>query len=263
MVQRVIQKLIIGVIVAFVSIHASPNACAMESPGAEILVSAAMSLKNAFGEIGALYEKRTGVRVRFNMGASGLLQKQIETGAPVDVFASAGENQMDVLQAKGLILVETRRNFARNSLVLVVPAWPPSRIHAFADLTRAEVTRVAIGNPKTVPAGQYAREALMSLKLWDRLQSRLVLAENVRQVLDYVVRGEAEAGIVYASDIAAAHGQISVAARAPASSHGPVFYPIAVVRDTSSRDNAKRFVDLTLSREGQAILVKYGFLSAR
>ena len=258
-----IHKLVIGVILTFVSVLSSLNACATESPKAEILVSAAVSLKNAFAEIGALYEKQTGVRVRFNMGASGLLQKQIETGAPVDVFASAGESQMDVLQAKGLILAETRRNFARNSLVLAVPVRSHSRLQAFADLTRPDVKRVAIGNPKTVPAGQYAREALVSLKLWDKLQSRLVFAENVRQVLDYVMRGEAEAGIVYASDIAAAHEQMSIAARAPSSSHSPIFYPIAVVKDTTSRDNAKRFVDLTLSREGQAILAKYGFLSAR
>jgi molybdate transport system substrate-binding protein len=200
--------------------------------------------------------------VRFNLGASGLLQKQIETGAPVDVFASAGTSQMDALQVQGLILAETRRNFARNVLVLAVPAQSRLPIHSLADLARPEVKRVAIGNPKTVPAGQYAREALRSLKLWDKLQPRLVMAENVRQVLDYVVRGETEAGIVYASDVWAAHEQIVVAACAPEQSHSPILYPVAIVKETSKRSNAQRFVDLTLSAEGQAILGKYGFLGA-
>lgn len=256
-------KFTIGVILVLASILSSLRAYAPESANAEILVSAAVSLKNAFEEMGGLYKKRTGVRVRFNLAASGLLQKQIETGAPVDVFASAGASQMDALQAQGLILAETRHNFARNALVLIVPAQSKLPVHSFGDLARAEVNRVAIGNPKTVPAGQYAREALENLRLWNKLQPRLVLAENVRQVLDYVVRGEVEAGIVYASDVSASRAQIDVAARAPEPSHNPILYPIAIIRETSKRGIAQRFVDLTLSREGQAILGKYGFLSAR
>jgi molybdate transport system substrate-binding protein len=254
---------IIGTILASASILSSSHAYAPESQNAEILVSAAISLKNAFEDIGRLYEKRTGVHVRFNLGASGLLQKQIETGAPVDVFASAGVNQMDALQKQGLILAETRRNFASNVLALIVPAQSKLPVHSFGDLARAGIQRVAIGNPKTVPAGQYARELLESRRLWDKLQSRLVFAENVRQVLDYVVRGEADAGIVYASDAAAAGMQIAVAALAPEPSYNPILYPIAIIKDTSQRSSAQRFIDLTLSPEGQAILRKYGFLSAR
>jgi molybdate transport system substrate-binding protein len=226
----------------------------------EILVSAAVSLKNAFEEIGSIYEKRTGVRVRFNLGASGLLQKQIESGAPVDVFASAGEKQMDALQSRGLILADTRRNFARNALVLIVPADSRLPIRSFAELVRPEVRKIAIGNPKTVPAGQYAREALSSLRMWDTLQSRFVLAENVRQVLDYVSRGETEAGIVYASDVSAAPAKAAIAAYAPKESHSPILYPIAVVKETGELQNARRFIDLTLGKEGQAILKKHGFL---
>jgi len=229
----------------------------------EILVSAAVSLKNAFDEIGSIYEKRTGVRVRFNLGASGLLQKQIESGAPVDIFASAGEKQMDALQSRGLILADTRCNFARNALVLIVPADSGLPIRSFAELVRPEVRKIAIGNPKTVPAGQYAREALCNLKLWDTLQSRFVMAENVRQVLDYVSRGETEAGIVYASDVLAAPGKATLAAYAPKDSHSPILYPIAAVKETRERRNARRFIDLTLGKEGQAILKKYGFLSAQ
>jgi molybdate transport system substrate-binding protein len=118
---------------------------------------------------------------------------------------------------------------------------------------------VAIGNPKTVPAGQYARETLRNLNLWDRLQPRLVLAENVRQVLDYVARGETDAGVVYVSDVSAAAQSVALAAVAPENSHSPILYPIAVVRGTGNRAEAGRFVKMTLGDEGQKILKKHGF----
>lgn len=256
-------RFIPAAMLALAFILSSLQESAPESAKEEILVSAAASLKNAFEEIGKLYEKRTGVRVRLNIGASGLLQKQIEAGAPVDVFASAGSTQMDILKAKGLILPETRRNFAANALVLIVPARSGLRVRSFKDVESPEVRRLAIGNPKTVPAGQYARESLEKVGLWKRLQPRIILAENVRQVLDYVVRGEVEAGIVFASDVSTAHGQAIVAARAPERSHDPILYPIALVKDTAKRGIAQRFVDLALSREGQAILGRHGFLSVR
>jgi molybdate transport system substrate-binding protein len=237
--------------------------CSAEQKRGEILVSAAISLKNAFEEIGSIYEKQSGIRVRFNLGASGLLQKQIETGAPVDVFASAGEKQMDELQAKGLIVSETRRDFARNALVLIVPIRSNVAIRSFADLAHPEVGRVAIGNPKTVPAGQYAEEALKNLRLRDKLQERLVLAENVRQVLDYVTRGEVDAGIVYASDMAGAQGRARIAANAPEGSHAPILYPIAAVKETGNLVDAQRFIDMVIGKTGQAILKKYGFLGSK
>ncbi len=256
-------KSAIVVILITGALYASVSLCIPQPSTNEILVSAAVSLKNAFEEIGVMYEKRSGVKVRLNLGASGLLQKQIESGAPVDVFASAGEQQMDELQKRGLILSETRRNFARNALVLVVRPQSKLSIHSFADLGRREVERIAIGNPKTVPAGQYAREALRNLKLWNALQSRFIMAENVRQVLDYVVRGETEAGLAYASDVAAARGEAVVAARAPKDSHSPILYPAAIVKGTTSRGNAQRFIDLALSAEGQAVLKNHGFLGSQ
>jgi molybdate transport system substrate-binding protein len=256
-------KLVVAAALFFSAVFSSTEACFPASKEKEILVSAAISLKNAFEEIGAIYEKQTGIRVRFNLGASGLLQRQIETGAPVDVFASAGEKQMDELQTRGFILGESRRNFAGNALVLMVPAGSQLPIHSFPDLAGPEITRVAIGNPKTVPAGQYARQVLTNLKVWDRIQSRLVLAENVRQVLDYISRGEADAGIVYASDVPVAQGKAVVAAHAPENSHERILYPIAIIKETENRGMAQRFIDLTLSDEGQAVLRKYGFLSFR
>jgi molybdate transport system substrate-binding protein len=235
--------------------------CFAAKNGEEILVSAAISLKDAFEEIGKVFETQTGIRVRFNLGPSGLLQRQIEAGAPVDVFASAGEKQMDELQSKGLIIGETRRNLAGNALALVIPNGSKIPLHSFENLIRPDVTRVAIGNPKTVPAGQYAQQTLKNLHVWDNLESRLVLAENVRQVLDYIERGEVDAGIVYASDLAGAHGKVDVAAYAPEGSHSPILYPIAVVKEAGNKNGAQRFIDLTLSIAGQAVLKKHGFLS--
>jgi molybdate transport system substrate-binding protein len=229
----------------------------------EIIVSAAVSLKNAFEELGALYERNTGVRVRLNLGASGLLQKQIEAGAPVDIFASAGGKQMDEIQARGLIFSETRRNLARNSIVLVVPLHSKISVRSFQELARPEVGRIAIGNPRTVPAGQYAQEALKTLNLWAKLEDRLILAENARQVLDYVVRGEVEAGIVYASDVSVASDRVTIADRAPKETHGPIIYAMAIIRGTGDRASAQRFIDLVLSDTGQAVLKKNGFIGVR
>lgn len=226
----------------------------------EIIVSAAVSLKNAFEEIGLIFERQTGVQVRFNLGASGLLQRQIEAGAPADVFASASARQMDALESRGLVLEGSRRELARNELVLVAPLGAqPSPLQVFTDIGQPGITRIAVGNPKTVPAGQYAQEALENLELWSPLQPRLILAENVRQVLDYVVRGEVDAGLVYASDVAVAQEKVRVVAPAPPGTHAPIVYPIAALRGSGAPDAARRFIDLATSPEGQAILRKYGF----
>jgi molybdate transport system substrate-binding protein len=123
------------------------------------------------------------------------------------------------------------------------------------------VRKLAIGNPQTVPAGQYAQQLLTNLKLWEQLQPKLVLAEDVRQVLDYVARGEVEAGIVYASDVVAAQDKVVVAARAPADKHDPILYPIALVKESRHTDAARQFIALVLSPEGQAALTKYGFIA--
>jgi len=237
--------------------------CHHEKKDREILVSAAISLKDAFNELGAIYQKETGIRVRFNLGASGLLQKQIEAGAPVDVYASAGVRQMDALQDNGLIIEETRFNFVRNNLVLIVSSRSALALDSFKDLLDPGISRLAIGNPKTVPAGQYAQQALKSMQLWHRLESRLVPAENVRQVLDYVAREEVDAGIVYASDVPVSRGKAVIAVSAPGDSHDPILYPIAVIRGAGSPADARKFIDLVLSSSGQKVMEKYGFLSLR
>ena len=228
-----------------------------------IVVGAAISLKESFSEIGGIYERRTGTKITFTFGASGELEKQIEAGAPVDVFASAAEKEMDELQAKNLIDRATRADFARNSLVLVVPTDSKLQMQSFSDLEKPGVTKIAIGNPKTVPAGQYAQQLLRNTQIWPKIDSRLILAENVRQVLDYVAREEVDAGIVYATDVQVAQGKVSVAVRAPDGDYGPILYPLAVIRDSASAPAAKVFVDLVLSPEGIQILKKHGFQPAK
>jgi molybdate transport system substrate-binding protein len=228
-----------------------------------IVVGAAISLKESFNELGGIYERRTGTKVTFTFGSSGELAKQIEAGAPVDVFASAAEKEMDELEVKNLIDRATRADFAHNSLVLVVPVNSKLQVHSFSDLEKPSVTKIAIGNPETVPAGQYAQQLLRNTQLWPKVESRLILAENVRQVLDYVAREEVDAGIVYATDVQVAQGKASVAARAADGDYGPILYPLAVIKDSASANTAKGFVDLVVSSEGIQILKKHGFQPAK
>ncbi len=229
----------------------------------DLLVSAAVSLKEAIQEIGAVFERRyPQVKVVFNFGASGVLQQQIERGAPVDVFISAAAKQMDDLQAKGLIVAETRRTLAANAVVLIKAADLRFDLTSFKNLTKSEVKRIAIGNPRTVPAGEYAREVLTSLNLWDALQPKLILTENVRQALVYVIRAEVEAGLVYATDARSAGREVEVVTAAPEGSHRPVIYPIAVVATSKAPALARAFVDLALGDEEQVILKAHGFRPA-
>lgn len=228
----------------------------------ELIVSAAVSLKEAFNEIAALNEKRTGTKIHFNYGASGALQKQIESGAPADVFASAGAKQMDDLAGKGFIVSVTRSDFARNALVLIVPA-KGTGISSFSDLTNPAVKKIAVGNPKTVPAGQYTDQTLNRLKLLPQIQAKLIFAEDVRQVLDYVVRDEVEAGVVYSSDALSAGDKVKVVARAADDLHDPILYPIAIVKESKQQEAARKFIELVLSSDGQAILVRHGFLAIK
>lgn len=228
----------------------------------ELTVSAAVSLKDAFNEIAELSEQRNGMKIHFNYGASGALQKQIETGAPADVFASAGAKQMDELAAKGLIVPSTRKDFARNVLVLVIPA-NGTALSSFMDLAKPEVKKVAVGNPKTVPAGQYTAQTFTKLSLLPQIQSKLIYAEDVRQVLDYIVRGEVDAAVVYSSDALSTVSKVKVVARAADDSHDPILYPIALVKESHQQEAAQKFIDLVISPEGQSILTKHGFVAIK
>jgi molybdate transport system substrate-binding protein len=226
----------------------------------EVTLSVAISLKEATEDLGRIFmAAHPGVTLRYNFGASGDLQKQIEAGAPVDVFLSAAQRQMDDLERQKLIVASTRRAFARNVLVVVKPADSTLDISKPSDLLELKVAHIAIGNPKTVPAGQYAEESLRALGLWDRVQPKLVFAENVRQVLDYVARGEVEAGFVYTTDAATRAQGVKEAFRAPEDSYRPVVYPGAVVAVSKQPALAQAFLDLLASPQGRGVLGRFGF----
>ena len=227
----------------------------------EITVSAAASLTNAFKEIGKAFEAQNkGSRIYFNFAASGDLLRQIEGGAPVDVFASAAARELDDLERKGLLALGTRENLLLNALVLVRPASGLASLGSFADLKRAEIRRISIGNPATVPAGMYAEQVLRHFRVWDGVKGKLVFGESVRQVLDYVARGEVDAGIVFATDARVRSKEVSIVAVAPEGSHKPAIYCIGVVKGSKQADLAWAFVQFTISGEGQRILGDYGFM---
>lgn len=225
---------------------------------AEITVSAAASLTNAFTEIKNVFEqKNPGVKVITNFAASNPLLKQIETGAPVDVFATADQATMDNAQKQNFLVVPSRKDFAANSLVLIIPADSKNPPKNAEDLAGAAYSRVAIGNPDSVPAGRYTREVLQLRNLWDKLDGKIIMGESVRQVLDYVVRGEVQAGFVYGTDAKQGGDKIKVIQELEGKTR--VTYPISVLARSKSQKEAQAFVDFVLSPEGQAILAKYGF----
>ncbi len=233
---------------------------ALAEPATEITVSAAISLKNAFEEIGKLYESQNkDSKVTFNLGASGDLMAQIKGGAPVDVFASAAQKDMDELDNAGFVVKDTRTNFVSNSVALIVPSSSKITLTSFEDLKKAEIKKIAVGNPKTVPVGRYSDETFQYYKISDMIRPKLIFAENVRQVLDYVARGEVDAGVVYSTDAMVKQREVKVIATAPDASHKPIIYPIAVVKGTKNEKAAKSFLAFITSGEGRKILSKYGF----
>ena len=229
----------------------------------ELTLSVAISMKDAVQELGARFAReRPGTVLRYNFGGSGELQKQIEAGAPVDLFVSAAARQMDELEARGLVVPATRRVFASNVLVAVKPVDSTVDLAKPADLLGPRVQRIVIGNPKTVPVGQYTEESLRALGLWERVQPKLVLAENVRQALEYVARGEVDAGFVYTTDALRAD-RVKEAFRPAEDTYRPVTYPVAVVKDARQPALARAFIDLLVSAAGQAVLSRLGFQPPR
>lgn len=230
------------------------------APAQELTLSVAISMKNAVEEIGRrLTHARPGLTLRHNFGASGELQRQIEAGAPVDVFIAAGQREMDELQRKALIVLSSRRVFARNVLTVIKPADSLLDLAGPTDLLGGRVRKIVVGNPKTVPAGQYAEESLRTLGLWDRLRTKLIFSENVRQALDYVARGEVDAGFVYTTDAAQRAGRVKEAFRPVEDTYRPIVYPVAIVKDSKQPALAQAFIDLLVSAEGQAVLARLGF----
>jgi molybdate transport system substrate-binding protein len=225
-----------------------------------LTLSVAASVKDAILEAEAAYLRdHAGIDFRNNFGSSGTLAREIEEGAPVDAFISAASKPVDDLEADGLIVPGTRRNLLRNSLVLIAPL--DSRLRDFQGLTDPSVRLIALGDPASVPAGQYGRQTLAALHLLDRLNQKLVLGGDVRQVLTYVETGNADAGIVYATD-AQTSSRVRIVAVAPDSSHDAIVYPAAVVKASQNGGVARDFIDYLSTPEAQAIFVRHGFTIA-
>lgn len=232
--------------------------CAWPAQAADLTVSAAASLGNAFKEIAPAFEARhPGTRVLLNFGASDGLLAQIAKGAPVDVFASADQETMDRAESQKALLAGTRHDFVTNRLVLVVPAAGPVAIKALADLQQPAVQRVALGKPEGVPAGRYAKGALEAARLWPAVAPKAVYASHVRQALDYVARAEVDAGFVYATDAAVQLEKVRVVAVVPTET--PIRYPVAAVAGGGNAGAARQFIDYLLSPAGQAVLARHGF----
>ena len=226
--------------------------------GAEITVSAAASLTNALREIGTAFEAaHPGTTVQFNFAASGALLQQIAQGAPVDVFASADAETMDQAERRGLVRPGSRLDFAANALVVIVPRAAAAPPQALADLLAPAFRHVAIGVPASVPVGRYTQAALEKAKLWAPIEAKMIGAQSVRQALDYVARGEVEAGFVYATDAALMPERVKVAFTVPTET--PVRYPVAVVAASKHAGEAQQFAAYLLSTPAQATLRKHGF----
>ena len=226
---------------------------------ADLTVSAAASLTNAFKALAPAFEAQNpGTQLLFNFAASDALLAQISRGAPVDVFASADQETMDRAEQQQLLIAGSRRNFASNALVLVTPLQGGLPLKRLADLQKPEVKRIALGKPEGVPAGRYAKRTLEAARLWATLAPKAVYAQNARQALDYVARGEVEAGFVYATDAAMQRDKVRALFSIPTET--PISYPIAAVAAAPNADGARKFMAYLLSPPGQAVLARHGFL---
>ncbi|WP_302358415.1 molybdate ABC transporter substrate-binding protein [uncultured Mitsuokella sp.] len=225
----------------------------------ELHVSAAASLTDVMNEIGKAYEQEhPDVKVVFNYGSSGALQQAIENGGTADLFFSAAQKQMDALDKKGLLKEGTRKDLLQNEVVLIVPKDSDKDITSFDQLTSDKLQHIALGEPKGVPVGQYSEEILTKLGILDAVKAKAVYGSDVRQVLAWVASGEADAGLVYATD-AAVEPSVRVVATAPAGTHKPIIYPAAVLKDTKHLDTAKDFLAFVSNDKNKERFAKYGF----
>ena len=225
----------------------------------EVTVSAAASLTNAFKDIAQGYEAaHPGSKVLLNFGASGALLQQMAKGAPVDVFASADQETMDMAQQQGLVRAADRQDFVRNALVVIAPMDAKAPPAALKDLAAPGVTRVALSTPASVPVGRYGKHALEAAGLWTAVQPKLINTTNVRQSLDYVARGEVDAGFVYATDAAIMKDKVKTVFDVPLDV--AILYPIARTAAASNVADADVFIAYVRSPSGQAVLARYGFL---
>lgn len=226
---------------------------------AELVVSAAASLTDVINELKDDYEKENpGVKITPTYGSSGTLQTQIEQGAPSDIFFSAATKQMNALDKKGFILSDTKKNLLLNKIVMIVPQGSTKNISSFENAATSKVSKIALGEPKSVPVGQYAEKVFTSLKILDTVKKKAIYGSDVRQVLTWVESGNVDCGVVYATD-AATTSKVKTVAEAPAGSSDPVIYPVAVLKSSKNPDAAKAFLKFLSGDEAKAAFTKYGF----
>ena len=227
-----------------------------------ITVAAAASLSDAMQEMKQQFEQQhPGSKVQFQFAGSGALLQQLDKGAPIDVLATADQSTMDKAQQKGLIAADTRFNFAANQLLLVVAKEAAVHPHTLQELASPAIKKIALGNPASVPVGSYSQAALQQAGVWDSVAHKMVFTQNVRQSLDYVVRGEVEASFVYKTDAAMQPDKLQVAMAVPTTQ--PIAYPIAVTQASQQAAQAQAFVQYVVSDAGQAVLAKYGFMPVK
>ncbi|AKG20060.1 molybdate ABC transporter substrate-binding protein [Calothrix sp. 336/3] len=253
-ISMAIASLLLAVALPFVSF--TPVAAQSNTT---LLVSAAASLKDVLEEIKPIYQQtQKNIKINFNFGSSGALLQQIQQGAPVDIFISAAKKQMDTLEQTGQLIAATRSNIAKNRLVLVVPQKVVG-VTSLYNLKDSKIKKIAIGEPRTVPAGQYAEQVLKKLRIYEQVKSKFVYANNVRQVLAMVGSGNADAGLVYTTD-AKISRNVKVVVAADEKYHSPIVYPIAVLKKSKNVEVARNFAQYLTSEPAQAVLRKYGFL---
>lgn len=227
-----------------------------------LLVAAAASLKICFEDelIPMFEEKYPNIKVDATYDSSGKLQTQIEEGADVDVFMSAAMKQMNALDEQELMVKESIVKLLENKVVLIVPKDSDKGITAFEEILKAET--VAVGDPDSVPAGQYAKEIFENLGLWDDVSAKSSLGTNVTEVLNWISEGSADAGVVYSTD-AASNKNVVIAAEAPEKSVSPVIYPVGIVKSSTKKDSSKLFVEFLKSNKALSVFEKYGFTSLK
>lgn len=227
----------------------------------EILVLAAASLTDVLNELAASYKETTGVTVTFSFASSGALQTQIESGSPADIFFSAAQRQMNALEEKDLIETDTRKNLVENKVVLITPVNSALNIKSFNDMANPNVQKIGLGEPKSVPVGQYSEEMLSNLSILDSVKPKAVYGSDVRNVLSWVETGEIDCGIVYETDAKIANN-INIVTQAPEGSHRKVIYPIAVIKSSQNKEEAQKFIDYISTDSSMEVFNKYGFSSA-
>lgn len=255
------RNLLFWIACAFASLTLTVSCATSPSPSdvpTELTVSSAIALTEPLEALKPIYqEKHPNVTVTYNFGASGELRQQIASGAPVDLFISAAQKDMDELEKANLLAANTRNNLVKNQVVLVVPS-DSSKINSLQDLTQSDVTRIAIGNPDTVPIGRYSEEIFKNLGLLEQVQSKFVLGKNVRQVLGYVEAGNVDAALVWVTD-AKTTDKVKIIETIPENLHSPAIYPIATIAASKHPEQAEDYIQFLLSDPSKSIFEQYGF----